>query len=153
MTGMVALGHEAATEQGREATRRAHRWGLYDAFGQAQGGQLDASSVLRDSSTRLIVYSWNTEPGLIDQNLTSGAHGYVSKTVDAEALVEAIERVHRGETVVSVPEWKPGEGRHAPLRRRIWSNATATGRVGNRVWSSTIAPVPSSAPARPKFWR
>ena len=48
-----------------------------------------------------MVYTWNFHPDLIDSARSKGAHGYLSKTLPARELVDALEAVHAGELVVS----------------------------------------------------
>jgi DNA-binding NarL/FixJ family response regulator len=50
-----------------------------------------------------VVYTWNFAPPLIEVALSKGASGYLSKTLPASALVDALERIHGGEVVVSPP--------------------------------------------------
>jgi len=70
---------------------------LYDTFGQAQGNRLDVSQVAGRPGARVVVFSWNTDPRLVNKVITEGAAGYVSKGASAGALVEAIERAVTGE--------------------------------------------------------
>lgn len=72
---------------------------LYDTFGQAQGDAVDVEK-LRSGDARLVVFSWNVAPDLVAKALARGAAGYLSKGLDAEDLVTALERVSRGEVVV-----------------------------------------------------
>ncbi|TYL49864.1 response regulator transcription factor [Nocardioides sp. BGMRC 2183] len=76
---------------------------LYDTFGQAQGDAVDVASLARNSA-RVLIFSWNVEPALVEKALAAGADGYVSKGLTSEGLVEAIEQVHAGETVVPTPD-------------------------------------------------
>ncbi len=71
---------------------------LYDTFGQPQGSACRPEQLV-GAGARFMVFSWNTEPGQVRESLDRGAHGYVSKASTAEQLVEAVERVHRGERV------------------------------------------------------
>ena len=75
---------------------------LYDSFGQSQGRQLDVAGLLGDNPARLVVFSWNSDPDLVEQSLKSGAAGYLTKGLTGPELVEAIERVHAGELVTPV---------------------------------------------------
>ncbi|QZY29283.1 LuxR C-terminal-related transcriptional regulator [Nocardioides coralli] len=77
---------------------------LYDSFGQPQGEALDVRSILGSSGARLVVFSWNTQPELVEQSMRAGASGYVSKGVSGAELVAALERVHAGETVTPQAE-------------------------------------------------
>jgi two-component system, NarL family, response regulator LiaR len=72
---------------------------LYDSFGQPQGEAMRLGEIVATDSSRVLVISWNTHPHMVGQALTAGAAGYVAKSITGEGLVEAIERVHRGETV------------------------------------------------------
>ncbi|MGA8846903.1 MAG: response regulator transcription factor [Nocardioides sp.] len=86
---------------------------LYDTFGQAQGAAINISAVLGDSSARVVVFSWNTDPDLVEKALSAGAAAYVAKSVTAEQLVSELERVHSGEVVTPNPSSSqpPTEGR------------------------------------------
>lgn len=48
-----------------------------------------------------MVYTWNFHPELVEAARTRGVDGYLSKTLTARELVEALEAVHAGETVIS----------------------------------------------------
>ncbi len=50
---------------------------------------------------RRVVYTWNFPPALAQHAVQQGASGVLSKALPAAALVEALERVHGGEIVVS----------------------------------------------------
>ena len=52
---------------------------------------------------RVVVYTWNFHPDLIESARSQGAHGYLSKTLPARELVAALEAVHAGEIVISDP--------------------------------------------------
>jgi DNA-binding NarL/FixJ family response regulator len=84
---------------------------LYDSFAQPESDQ-DEISVLVNSprARRVVVYTWNFHPDLIDGARRQGAHGYLSKTLPARELVAALEAVHAGQMVVSDP---PGRARTA----------------------------------------
>ncbi|HEY0817013.1 MAG TPA: response regulator transcription factor [Pseudonocardia sp.] len=85
---------------------------LYDSFAQPESDQEEVA-VLVDNprAQRVVVYTWNFHPDLIDSALRQGAHGYLSKTLAARELVQALEAVHNGEVVVSEP---PPRARSAP---------------------------------------
>ena len=76
---------------------------LYDTFGQVQGDGVDLEDLVRGGPARVVIYSWNVQPELIDRSLAKGARGYVSKAFTAEQVVEAVEAVHRGEVVRPTP--------------------------------------------------
>jgi len=82
---------------------------LYDAFAQPESDQ-DQIRVLIDNprARRVVVYTWNFHPDLVQGARRLGVHGYLSKTLPARDLVAALEAVHAGELVVSEP---PGRAR------------------------------------------
>ncbi|MCW2854163.1 MAG: regulatory protein LuxR [Nocardioides sp.] len=74
---------------------------LYDTFGQAQGDAVDLDQLVSGGSARVVIFTWNVQPELVDRALSRGAAGYLSKGITAEDLVKGIEAVHAGETVTS----------------------------------------------------
>ena len=76
---------------------------LYDTFGQVQGDGVDLEDLVHGGPAKVVIYSWNVQPELIDRSLAKGARGYVSKAYTAEQVVEAVEAVHRGEVVRPTP--------------------------------------------------
>ncbi|MEO9322897.1 response regulator transcription factor [Nocardioides sp. C4-1] len=72
---------------------------LYDSFGQVQGDAVVIDDVVGDSGARLVVFSWNTDDGLVERACAAGAAAYLSKGLTADELVAAIERVADGEQV------------------------------------------------------
>ena len=73
---------------------------LYDTFGQVQGRGVDVESLVDGGPAKVVVYSWNLHGRLVEDSLEAGVAGYLSKGVEAEELVTAIERVHAGERVL-----------------------------------------------------
>ncbi len=73
---------------------------LYDTFGQVQGEGVDLEDFVRDSGAKVVIYSWNLKPELINQAITQGARGYLSKVLTGPEIVKALERVMGGEIVV-----------------------------------------------------
>lgn len=77
---------------------------LFDTFAQAEADAPDLDVVLANPlARRVAVYTWVFDDALIDTALAKGVRGYLSKTLPAEQLVDAIERIHDGELVVSPP--------------------------------------------------
>jgi DNA-binding NarL/FixJ family response regulator len=75
---------------------------LYDAFAQPESTQARIAELVNNPHARhVVVYTWNFQPELIESARRQGAHGYLSKTLPARELVDALEAVHRGEVVVS----------------------------------------------------
>jgi DNA-binding NarL/FixJ family response regulator len=77
---------------------------LYDTFGQVQGVGLDLEDFVRDSGAKVVIYSWNLEPQMIQQAIAGGACGYLSKVLTGPEVVSALERVMAGETVILTGE-------------------------------------------------
>ena len=73
---------------------------LYDTFGQVQGDGLQLDDLVDGSPTKVAVYSWNVQPDLVSRSIEQGASGYLSKSLQGEDLVRAIEAVHAGKVVV-----------------------------------------------------
>ncbi|WP_134766644.1 response regulator transcription factor [Nocardioides sp. 1609] len=72
---------------------------LVDTFGQRQRGLRPVTANDGDGA-RVLVFSWDEDPTLVEASVAAGAAGFVSKRSSAEELVTALERVHAGETVV-----------------------------------------------------
>jgi two-component system, NarL family, response regulator LiaR len=72
---------------------------LYDTFGQAQGNGVDMADLVSSAGARVVVFSWNVQPELVEESLARGAVGYLPKSVSAEELVSGIEAAHRGTVV------------------------------------------------------
>lgn len=73
---------------------------LYDTFGQVQGQGIDLEDFVRDSGAKVVIYSWNLRPELIEQAVSAGACGYLSKVLTGPAIVSALERIMAGEIVI-----------------------------------------------------
>lgn len=72
---------------------------LYDSFGQVQGSDIAVGDLVADGMAKVVVFSWTVSAKLVDASFDAGVAGYVSKGATAVELVDAIERVHAGETV------------------------------------------------------
>lgn len=77
---------------------------LYDSFGQAQGAAMDIASLVGQTDAKVVVYSWNTQPELVEQSIAAGASGYVSKSVSGDDLVKQLALIHAGDTIVPADE-------------------------------------------------
>ncbi len=73
---------------------------LFDTFGEGPGAAAARTELMNHTSSRVLVFTWHTEPALVIAALRAGAAGVVSKTVSAEQLMEAIRSVHAGEQVL-----------------------------------------------------
>lgn len=77
---------------------------LCDTYGQQQGGAIDPESLFRQGVAPVVVFSWHTDIQLVDSAIRAGAAGYVSKSVTAQQLVQALTDVHEGKQVVIVDD-------------------------------------------------
>lgn len=92
---------------------------MYDSFAQTSPDLADLEVVVANpNARRTVVYTWTFDTELIERSLALGVSGYLSKTLPAGELVEALEAVHRGEHVVS-PE---------PTRQRLSTGLDWPGR-------------------------
>jgi DNA-binding NarL/FixJ family response regulator len=72
---------------------------LFDTFSRVPGDGLDLAALMSAGQTKVVVFAWATQPSAVALALAQGAAGYLSKGLTALQLVEALEAVHRGETV------------------------------------------------------
>jgi DNA-binding NarL/FixJ family response regulator len=85
---------------------------LYDSFAQPESDHEEIGVLVANPrARRVVVYTWNFHPDLIESARQHGAHGYLSKTLPARELVAALEAVHAGEVVISEVE---GRARSVP---------------------------------------
>jgi NarL family two-component system response regulator LiaR len=83
---------------------------LYDTFGQVQGRDLDLEDFVRDSGAKVVIYSWNLRPALIEEAIAAGASGYLSKVLTGPAIVNALERILAGEIVIMAGDHETSVG-------------------------------------------
>ncbi|CAN5487309.1 hypothetical protein BH09ACT12_BH09ACT12_12820 [soil metagenome] len=86
---------------------------LYDTFGQVQGDGVDLETLVNGGRAKVVIFSWNLDSDLVDRTLARGASGYLSKELKAEAMVDGLEAVWRGEVVrpaVHEPADAPSKG-------------------------------------------
>jgi DNA-binding NarL/FixJ family response regulator len=75
---------------------------LYDNFAQGEADHDDIEALIASpQAQRVVVYTWNFDDDLVQAALSKGTDGYLSKALPASDLVDALERVHGGEVVVS----------------------------------------------------
>lgn len=75
---------------------------LYDTFAQPEVDANDIATLIANPlAARVAVYTWSFAPELVETAFAKGADGYLSKALSAAEMVEAIERIHAGEQVVS----------------------------------------------------
>ncbi|BDB42866.1 MULTISPECIES: response regulator transcription factor [Mycobacterium] len=75
---------------------------LYDSFAQPESDHEEIGVLVANPrARRVVVYTWNFHPDLVDSAQRQGAHGYLSKTLPASELVAALEAVHCGDLIIS----------------------------------------------------
>jgi DNA-binding NarL/FixJ family response regulator len=77
---------------------------LYDTFGQVQGDGVDLEDLVHGTGARVVIFSWNLQPDLVERAIKHGASGYLSKGITTEQMVAAIEDVHAGKIVMPETE-------------------------------------------------
>lgn len=75
---------------------------LYDSFAQGEAHTSDVLGVLGNPRVdRVAMFTWRFDADLIETGLGRGLHGYLSKSLEADDLVDALERIVAGEVVVA----------------------------------------------------
>lgn len=83
---------------------------LYDTFGQIQGDGIDLEGFVRDSGAKVVIYSWNLQPDLVQRAVEGGASGYLSKALTGQEILAALERIVSGEVVILTGEHETSVG-------------------------------------------
>lgn len=86
---------------------------LYDTFGQTDD-ELDVEALSAGGTARVVVFSWDLDRAQVTRALGQGAAGYLAKSLPAEEIVAALERVHAGETVVPAEPTTAGRPQPGP---------------------------------------
>ena len=93
---------------------------LFDTFGRSDIGMADLQPLLDDPwAHRVVVFTWERRPDLIERALGAGVAGWISKGVSAGDLVDALEQVVLHQPLVvapSSPAPRHSEGRDWPGR-------------------------------------
>ena len=70
---------------------------LYDCFAQPESDHEHIAVLMENPhARRVVVYTWNFHPDLIESARRQGVHGYLSKALSARDLVTALEAIHGG---------------------------------------------------------
>ncbi len=89
---------------------------LYDAFSmEGTHSQALDDIIANPHIDRLVIYTWNLRPELVNEALARGVRGVLAKSLTGAQLVDAIRRVHDGAVVVS-----PALAEDAPLVPGDW---------------------------------
>ena len=82
---------------------------LYDCFAQPESDHDHIAALVENPrARRVVVYTWNFHPDLVESARRQGVHGYLSKAMPARELIAALESVHAGEVVISDPPGRSG---------------------------------------------
>lgn len=74
---------------------------LYDTFSASQVDSGDIDEIIAQPNVGAVaVYTWNMQRVLIDRAKEKGVSGYLSKSLTAAELVDALERIQDGEMIV-----------------------------------------------------
>lgn len=81
---------------------------LYDTFCnfQADHDAVDAI-VANPRAGKVVIYTWNLQPKLVQKALSRGCAGYLAKSGPAEVLVESLEQIAAGKVVAPPPGADP----------------------------------------------
>lgn len=90
---------------------------LMDAFGYVPGEGLDVADLVRPGGPKVVVFSDTPDPRAVERALADGAAGYVSKSLPAVELLDALDAIHAGERVVPDPGQAPAGGSTAEGER------------------------------------
>ncbi|QLQ17277.1 MAG: response regulator transcription factor [Micropruina sp.] len=75
---------------------------LYDSFAQSDNDAESVTKVVNNPLvSKTVIYTWNFNQALISKAKSVGVCGFLSKTLPAKELVEALIAVHQGKVVVS----------------------------------------------------
>jgi DNA-binding NarL/FixJ family response regulator len=92
---------------------------LYDVPGSNLSREALDYLTSRPRGGRLVLYAWDIRPDAVGHALAAGVGGYLAKTLSAASLVDAMQRVALGDTVVRGRRVTPSpEIANADLTRR-----------------------------------
>ncbi len=92
---------------------------LYDVPGETLSPEALHYLTQRSDGGRLVLYAWDIRPDAVGTALAAGAAGYLSKSLSAASMADALRRVAAGDTVVRGRRASPSaEVAGADLTRR-----------------------------------
>jgi DNA-binding NarL/FixJ family response regulator len=83
---------------------------LVDTFGQLHRDEAALRDLVRDASAPVVLFSWEPPGEAIAAATAAGAAGYLSKSLTAKEIVDALEAIRDGETVVRTDSIAPCAG-------------------------------------------
>ena len=72
---------------------------LYDTFGQVQGDGVQVDELVRDNVAKVVIFSWNVHPELVERAIQRGAAAYLSKALTADQLADALVDIAAGKEI------------------------------------------------------
>ena len=93
---------------------------LVDTFGAGEIHTIPLADLRVGWIDKLVVYTWNTDPYLVQVALSNGVAGYLHKGLPQDHLCQSLMRIHAGETVVDL-------GGTAPPAALDWPGRTEYG--------------------------
>ena len=92
---------------------------LYDCFSALPLSADDLDGLVAQPEIGAVaVYTWSSRHDLVEATLAKGVRGYLSKSMDAAALVAALERIASGEQVVVLKE-NPATAGNGPAGEKV----------------------------------
>lgn len=83
---------------------------LYDTFAVGQGNGPGVARLLANPRvSKVVVYTFNFQPWLARETMATGVSGYLSKSLSAAQLVEALQMIHAGQRVLSPAPGRRGQ--------------------------------------------
>ncbi|HXH79707.1 response regulator transcription factor [Nocardioides sp.] len=83
---------------------------LYDTFAVGQGNSHGVAKLIANPYvSKVVVYTSNFQPWLARETMATGVRGYLSKSLSAAQLVEALQMVHAGQKVLSPAPGRRGQ--------------------------------------------
>lgn len=76
---------------------------LVETYGTSLEDTTLARAVADPYIRRVVVFTWNHHPGLVDDVLVNGVAGYLGKSLTAAQLGRALRAIHEGQSVVAPP--------------------------------------------------
>ncbi len=70
---------------------------LQDTFANPRGSEPTPRSMTGPGTPKRVIFTWNADPELVRVARDGGAAGYVLKSISADELVQAVERIFHGE--------------------------------------------------------
>jgi DNA-binding NarL/FixJ family response regulator len=97
---------------------------LYDTLGLHRADGADLDHLIQKTDAKVVIYSRDMRPDLRARALARGADGWVSMSLHARELVEAIERVADGKMLEEQADWIGHEAGLSPREVEVLALVT-----------------------------